>query len=286
MKERFQLMSPFMQLIVLILIGAVGFIVLSLIMAGVISSLYPEMPINDLIIQRNQYPVQFMMMYFFPFQAGFLLLPGILFTRWATNIKNSYSVSSKGVFWSILLFISIFFLLPFFSEINIWITDLFGLKEQLINEKLIADEGMERLLGKTSDVSFVVGLLIVGVLTGIAEELAFRRLLFAHMLHYTKQFWLSVITSAFIFALLHFNYLQFLPLLSFGIILALIYQFSGTFWIGAILHASNNILNLWWLSTDSFPSWMESIDLKTTIPSTLLLMGLLYYQFFRKRSTS
>lgn len=286
MKERFQLMSPFMQLIVLILIGAVGFIVLSLIMAGVISSGYPNMPIDDLLVQRNQYPIQFMMMYFFPFQAGFLLLPGILFMRWAPKIKNYYSVSSKGVFWSVLLFISIFFLLPFFSEINIWLTDQFGFKEQLINEKLIADEGMERLLGKTSDLSFVIGLLIVGVLTGIAEELAFRRLLFAHMLHYTNQFWLSVITSAFIFALLHFNYLQFLPLLSFGIALALIYQYSGTFWIGAILHAGNNILNLWWLSTDSFPSWMESVDLKTTIPSTLLLMGLLYYQFFRKRSTS
>lgn len=285
MKDRFQLMSPFMQLIVLILIGAVSFIVLSLIMAGLISSLYPDMPINDLVIQRNQYQVQFMMMYFFPFQAGFLLLPGILFTKWGANIRINTSISSKGIIWSVLLFISIFFLLPFFSEINIWITDQLGYKEQLINEKLIADEGMERLLGTTSDLSFIIGLLIVGVLTGIAEELAFRRLLFVHMLHHTNQFWLSVITSAFIFALLHFNYLQFLPLLSFGVALALIYQFSGTFWIGAILHAANNILNLWWLSTDSFPSWMETVDLKTTIPSTLLLMGLLYYQFFRKRTT-
>lgn len=283
MKDRFSRMSPFVQLMVLILVGAVAFILISILSATIVSSLYPSMPIDDITTQRIQFPVQFMMLYYVPFQAGFLLIPGLLYMKWSDFSERLYRlVSVKGIVWSILLFAAVFFLLPFLSEINFYLIDVFGIQEGLVADKLISDEMMKDMLGSTSDLSFMVGLLIIGLLTGVAEEIAFRRLLFDHMLKNTNRFWLSVVASAFIFAVLHFNYLQFIPLMSFGIGLALIYHFSGTFWVGALLHAGNNMLNLWWLSTDRFPHWMESIDLKTTIPSTLLLMGLIYYQFFRK----
>lgn len=285
MKERFQRLSPFVQLIVLILIGAVAFIVISIISSLVITSIYPDLPLNDITVQQEKFPVQFMMMYYFPFQMGFLLIPGILFVRWSAKISSIKKWSLRGSVWSILLFVCVFLLLPFFSEINTWIIESFGMLETLESQKILSDSQMKNLLGSADQTSFVVGLLIIGVLTGIAEEIAFRRLLFTHMLSFTQQFWLSIIGSSFIFAILHFNYLQFIPLMTFGIALAMIYYYSGTIWIGAGLHALNNIINLWWLSTDNFPTWMEQIDLKTTIPSTLLLTGLIYYKFFRERST-
>ena len=285
MKDKFQKLSPFLQLVVLILIGIVSFVLLSMITTSVVSGLYPDMPLNNINVQRTQYPVQFMMLYYFTFQCGFLLIPGIVFYRWSSRIELSRYTNITNKMWSVLLFVTLFLILPVLSEVNIRIADLFGIKDALMNERLLADQEMSHLLGSTSDLSFIVGLGLIGILTGIAEELAFRKLLFGHMLHHTRQFWLSVIGSAFLFALLHFNYLQFLPLMSFGIGLSLIYYYSGSIWLGAALHAMNNMLNLWWLSTDSFPGWMEEVDLKTTIPSTLLLMGLIYYQFFRKRSS-
>lgn len=286
MKDRFNGLQPFMQLVVLILIGAVAFIFLSITIASVVSAIYPDMPVNNMAIQQDKYPVQFMMMYYFPFQVGFLLVPGLLFLCWCRESQLFKKPSVSGSLWSILLFISVFLLLPFLSEINNWITEYFGLHGELMRQKLRADAQMQQLLGSTNEVSFVMGLIIIGLITGVAEELAFRRLLFSHMLSYTKQFWLSLIGSSFVFAILHFNYLQFIPLMTFGIALGLIYYYSGSIWLGAGLHALNNVINLWWLSTDSFPSWMETVDLKLTIPSTLLLMGLLYYQFFRKRTTA
>lgn len=285
MKERFKRLPPFMQLVVLILIGAVAFVFLSITIASIISAIYPDMPVNNLAIQQDKYPVQFMMMYYFPFQVGFLLVPGVIFLRWGTVKRLTNESTIKGAIWSILLFISVFLLLPFLSEVNSWITEYFGVKGELLRQKMRSDAQMQQLMGSTNELSFVMGILIVGLITGIAEELAFRRLLFSHMLSYTKQFWLSLIGSSFIFAILHFNYLQFIPLMTFGIALGMIYYYSGSIWLGASLHALNNVINLWWLSRDSFPSWMEQIDLKTTIPSTILLMGLLYYQFFRKRTT-
>jgi membrane protease YdiL (CAAX protease family) len=285
MKERFQRLSPFIQLIVLILIGAVAFLVISIISSIVITTIYPELPLNDITVQQEYFPVQFMMMYYFPFQAGFLLVPGLVFMRWSSKITSIKNSTIKGAVWAVLLFACVFLLLPFFSEINRWITEALGMLESLESQKVLSDSQMKNLLGSTDQTSFFVGILIIGILTGIAEEIAFRRLLFAHMLSFTHQLWLSIVGSAFIFAILHFNYLQFIPLMTFGIALAMIYYYSGSIWIGAGLHALNNIINLWWLSTDNFPTWMEQVDVKTIIPSTLLLTGLLYYKFFRERTT-
>lgn len=286
MKERFQQLSAFLQILVLVFIGATSFFVLSVLTVSICSFLYPDMPLTNMAVLQSHYPVQFMVMNFFPFQTGFLLIPGIVFLRVGPQRISVKKRSTKGVIWSVLLFVSVLLLLPFLSEINNWITEQMGVYETLDNQKTLSDEQLKGLLGGTSDLSFISGVLIIGLLTGIAEELAFRRLLMTHLLTVTKQFWLSLIGSSFIFALLHFNYLQFIPLLSFGIALGLIFYYSGSIWVGAILHALNNIVNLWWLSTDSFPSWIEEILPEITIPSTLVLMGLLYYQFFRKRTTT
>merc|ERR1711991_936476 len=141
------------------------------------------------------------MMYYFPFQVGFLLIPGILFALWSDSKLKLRKVNIKGISWSVLLFVSIFLLLPFISEINIWFTESIGVFKELEQQKIVSDAQMSELLGSTSDLSFWIGVLIIGVITGVSEEFAFRRLLFGHMLSYTKQLWVSLIGSAFIFAI-------------------------------------------------------------------------------------
>jgi membrane protease YdiL (CAAX protease family) len=175
-------------------------------------------------------------------------------------------------------------LLPFFSLLNESITQYLGVYETLFQEKQLGDEQLSRLIGENaSSLAYILGLVFIGVLTGFAEELAFRRFLFRHMLTHTNRLWLSVIGSAFIFALLHFNYIQFIPLMAFGIALAMMYQVSGSIWPGVIVHACNNILNVYWLRNNNFPEWMETIDPKITIPSTFLLMGLIWFKYLKRQ---
>src|SRR5690554_8079920 len=76
----------------------------------------------------------------------------------------------------------------------------------------------------------------------------------------------SILISAVVFAVLHFNYIQIIPLLVFGVALGLMYYVSGSIIPGIVVHALNNILNVYWLSEDTFPTWMMEIDLKITIP--------------------
>ena len=285
MKDRINSLSPFTQVIALILVGGVSSLLFSIISILVVTSVYPEIPTNNFSLLYDKYPVQFMFMNYLPFQIGFLFTPGILY-YFITKDQDSnwYKLQPlKWVMWSVLLFLSVFLLLPFFSLLNESITQFFGVYEALFQQKQLGDEQLSRLIGENaSTVAYVTGLILIGIITGIAEELAFRRFLFRHMLTHTNKLWLSVFGSAFVFALLHFNYIQFIPLMAFGIALAMMYHVSGSLLPGIILHASNNMLNVYWLRNENFPDWMETVDPKITIPSTLLLMGLIWFKYLKK----
>lgn len=290
MKDRFNSYSPFLQVIILVLIGAVTFVLLSMIVSLILTGFYPDIPSDNIVLLSEKFPIQFMAMYFLPFQLGFLLTPGIIYfyiSKRGSKEKISFNNNwIKGVLWSFALFISVFFLLPFISEINNWITKSFGVYDQLVENKLVSDEQLKRLIGEgASTEAYIFGLLSIGVITGIAEEFFFRGILFGHIKKYTNRLDLSVFGSALIFALLHFNYLQFLPLIAFGITLALMYHITKSIIPGIIMHTLNNILNVYWLRNDIFPSWMDEVWIEITIPSTLLLMGLIYikrFELFKK----
>lgn len=279
MKEKFYSFTPFLQAVLLFVIGAVSFILISIIVSLVMTISYPEMPVDDLNIQLKSFPVQYMFVNFMPFQLGFLFTPGLVYTYLT---KDSERIICKPklptIIWSLLLFVSVFLLLPFISEINLDITKLIGVYEGLVATKEIADEQLIALVGESGSMSFYAALLIIGVITGIAEEFAFRKFLFHHILQNTKKLSLSLISSAFIFALLHFNYIQILPLFSFGLVLGMMYYVSGSIIPGIIMHALNNILNVYWLAHDNFPSWMNELNLKVTIPATVFLLGLIVFR--------
>ena len=286
MKDRINHLSPFAQVIALILVGGLSFVVLSIISTLVVTTLYPEIPTDNIGILYDKYPIQFMFLYYLPFQLGFLMTPGLIYfviTREKEPaIFGNYSF--KWLIWSFLLFFCVFLLLPFFSLLNEAITQYLGVYEVLFQEKQLGDEQLSRLIGENASVlAYVSGLIFIGLITGFAEELAFRRFLFRHMLVHTNKLWLSILGSAFIFALLHFNYIQFVPLMAFGIALAMMYHVSGSIWPGVIVHACNNMLNVYWLRNENFPEWMESVDPKITIPSTLLLMGLIWVKYLKKQ---
>lgn len=283
MREKFNSISPFMQAILIFTIGVVAFVLLSMLISVIIGVIYPDMPSDNANLQMEAYPIQYMFIHFLPVQIGLLLTPGIVYL-WLSK-KSSNLIENKGrgfIVWSFLLFIVAFLLLPVVGEINVEITKFIGAYEALSFQKDIADHQLGVLIGPVGSTNFLVAILIIGVITGFAEELIFRRFLFQHMIQNTGKLTLSLISSALIFALLHFNYLQILPLFSFGIVLGMMYYVTGSIWPGVIAHTLNNIINLFWLANDNMPDWVNHIDLKTTIPSTILLMGLLIF-YFKKR---
>jgi uncharacterized protein len=64
----------------------------------------------------------------------------------------------------------------------------------------------------------VFNILIIGLLPAIVEELFFRSILFRFLVHKNKSFWISAVLSSFLFAIVHFQVTQLLPIFLMGII--------------------------------------------------------------------
>ncbi|MGI8847175.1 MAG: CPBP family glutamic-type intramembrane protease [Candidatus Dormibacteria bacterium] len=89
----------------------------------------------------------------------------------------------------------------------------------------------------------VVGLLVVSIIAPIAEETVFRGFIYAWMRRHLNVPFSAVLSGAF-FALLHFQPIIFVPLLLLGVVLALIYEYSGSIVPGIIVHGVFNAIEI------------------------------------------
>lgn len=99
----------------------------------------------------------------------------------------------------------------------------------------------------------IFNILIIGFLPAIAEEFFFRLILFRFLVHKNKSFWVSAVLSSFLFAIVHFQVTQLLPIFLMGIILSYSYYVTGRIFVPIVLHALNNSVQvlLFYFSVDS-----------------------------------
>lgn len=97
-----------------------------------------------------------------------------------------------------------------------------------------------------------VGLLIltVGILAPVVEELVFRGLVFRRMKDWVHP-WIAILFSSLLFGIYHGNFVQFLYATFMGMLLAVIYERTGTLWTAVVAHMTANLWSLfgygWWL---------------------------------------
>lgn len=98
----------------------------------------------------------------------------------------------------------------------------------------------------TSTVSGLVsGIIVIGILTGLCEEIFFRGALQRTLQGENKSgvaVHASVWGAAFIFSVMHFQFFGFVPRLLLGALFGYMYAWSGSIWLPATAHALNNSL--------------------------------------------
>ncbi|MDE7473222.1 MAG: CPBP family intramembrane metalloprotease [Muribaculaceae bacterium] len=133
-----------------------------------------------------------------------------------------------------------------------------------------AASATQALMGTNSVGSFIVAILIVGVMAGLSEELFFRgalqRILSSGRLNPQIAIWIA----AFIFSFMHFQFFGFVPRLILGLFFGYILLWGNNLWYCVIAHTTNNILAVtsMWLSERN----STSINLDTlgqTVDSTI-----------------
>lgn len=179
------------------------------------------------------------------------ILPAILAAFVATRLPASLlAVDVKPrlmtVFLAVVVMVTSLPAMEWFIDLNNSIhfpESLSWLEDTLRGMEDSASAGIEAISGGTTVGDLIVSILIIGVLTGIAEEMFFRgalQNLFMSMSRVNKHF--AIWIAAFIFSFMHFQFFGFLPRLLLGAYFGYLIWWSGSLWVPVIAHAFNNTM--------------------------------------------
>jgi uncharacterized protein len=94
------------------------------------------------------------------------------------------------------------------------------------------------MLKRNTVKDLVMNLLFVAVFAGVGEELFFRGILQRIFIKMFKNAWLGIIVTAIIFSAIHFQFYGFIPRFILGVLLGLIYWYSGSLWPAILAHVA------------------------------------------------
>ncbi len=104
------------------------------------------------------------------------------------------------------------------------------------------NEGVESIIGLNNFGQYLTGLFIMAFLPALCEETLFRGGLQNFLTRSTKMPWFSIIVVSIIFSAVHLSYYGFLSRFFLGIVLGVLYHYSGKIWLNILGHFLNNAI--------------------------------------------
>jgi uncharacterized protein len=89
---------------------------------------------------------------------------------------------------------------------------------------------------------YFVTLVIIALAPAIFEETLFRGGMQNILLKLTRNPWIAIGVTSIIFSVIHFSYYGFIPRVALGVVLGLIFYYSGSIWLSILAHFFNNAL--------------------------------------------
>ncbi|WP_192347716.1 CPBP family intramembrane glutamic endopeptidase [Algoriphagus sp. Y33] len=135
----------------------------------------------------------------------------------------------------------------------------------------------------------LMGVVVIGILAGIGEEMFFRGLIQPKMHQYTGNAHVGIWLTAFIFSAIHAQFYGFLPRLFLGGMFGYLYYYSGSLTYPILAHIVNNtftILMVYASNQGMIDFDMESTD-TVSYPAAIvgllvLLAGIFYFKKINK----
>ena len=158
--------------------------------------------------------------------------------------------------------------------------------EQWMREMETLAMELTRFLTDFQSISeLLAGILVIGVLTGIGEEVFFRGVIQPKLQGYLRSPHWGIWLTAIIFSAIHVQFYGFLPRLFLGALFGYMYHYTGSLFYPILAHILNNSLTLLavYLSNQGY----VGIDMESTetvsIPAALggflvLSLGFLYFK--------
>lgn len=89
---------------------------------------------------------------------------------------------------------------------------------------------------------YVMSLIMIALLPAVFEETFFRGGMQNLLTRSIGNHWVAIILTSIIFSLIHLSYYGFLARVCLGIVLGLIYYYSGSLWLSIFAHCFNNAI--------------------------------------------
>lgn len=161
-----------------------------------------------------------------------------------------------------------------------------GMESMMREWEETAEATTSMVLGDRSLWGLISGVLVVGCLTGLAEEMFFRAGIQQALIKCGSGHHLAIWIAAFIFSAIHFQFFGFFPRLIIGAALGYIFYYSGSIWVAAFGHAFNNslVVVMTWLAARGYVSFeLDKIgtgsenDLWIALLSIVITVGFIFF---------
>lgn len=101
---------------------------------------------------------------------------------------------------------------------------------------------VQAIVSLNNPLEFIIALFIMAFLPALCEESLFRGGLQNFLTRSTRIPWVSILVVSIIFSAVHFSWYGFLSRFFLGVVLGLVYHYSGRIWLSIIAHFFNNAL--------------------------------------------
>ncbi|MEO5650130.1 MAG: type II CAAX endopeptidase family protein [Ginsengibacter sp.] len=135
---------------------------------------------------------------------------------------------------------------------------------------------------------YIISLIVIGILPGIFEEVCFRGGLQNILTRWFKGPWAAILLTAFLFSIIHLSFYGFFVRFALGIILGLIFYYSGSLWLAIIFHFFYNGLQVTALYLTSSSGKDPSKDIEVNFPlwAGVIALAVIVYAFIKFREIS
>ncbi len=176
------------------------------------------------------------------FQFIFLfMIPSLVCARlFSTNTKEYLGLKVPGNILyfgaGIAIMIVAIPMCGFLGELNRNIQFPPGIENWARSHEEDAAKQMEGLLSRHTITDLLLNLICVAGFAAVGEELLFRGLAQRLLIRMFKSPWAGIIIAAILFSAFHFQFYGFIPRLALGILLGLVYWYSGSLWTSILAH--------------------------------------------------
>lgn len=172
---------------------------------------------------------------------GLFLIPAFLFAYFSDPKPLHYlglKQPDKNVYW-ILAIVIMFVAIPAVEYIGLLNQKMnFGTDTQkwMKGMEEEAAKQIQFMLAKHTPDELITNLIFISLFAGIGEEIFFRGVLQRLFIRAFKNPWMGIVLTAAIFSGIHFQFFGFFPRLALGIVLGVIYWYSGSLWTAILAH--------------------------------------------------